>query len=354
VRILMTSDTVGGVFTYTSELARALEARGDEVVVATLGAPLRAHQREQLPSEVYQSGFALEWMDGSDDDVEASGRWLAELTSEVAPDVVQLSSYAHGAVDLRVPKIVVGHSCVASWWRAVHGMEAPAAWDGYRRRVRGGLLRADAVVAPTRAMLAELEAIYGIRGGTVIPNGSAAACAPPHVEKRPVVLAAGRFWDAAKNLVALDEAAHGLTWPVVVAGDLGGGKPPSHAVATGSLPTAELAALRRSAAIFAAPSRYEPFGLAILEAARDRCALVLGDIASLREVWGDAARYVDPADPSDLHTTLENLIANPQERGALAALAQRRAAALGIARSARSYQRLYARLVPTARSVMPA
>ena len=40
------------------------------------------------------------------------------------------------------------------------------------------------------------------------------------------------------------------------------------------------------ASIYALPARYEPFGLSILEAALSGAALVLGDIPSLREVWG--------------------------------------------------------------------
>ena len=40
------------------------------------------------------------------------------------------------------------------------------------------------------------------------------------------------------------------------------------------------------AAIYIATSRYEPFGLAPLEAALSRCALVANDIPSLRELWG--------------------------------------------------------------------
>src|SRR5438309_233129 len=37
--------------------------------------------------------------------------------------------------------------------------------------------------------------------------------------KEPIVLAAGRLWDEAKNLMTLDEAAPASPWPVYVAGD---------------------------------------------------------------------------------------------------------------------------------------
>jgi glycogen(starch) synthase len=46
--VLMTADTVGGVWTYAAELARTLAARGVDVHLATMGAPVRAHQRQQV------------------------------------------------------------------------------------------------------------------------------------------------------------------------------------------------------------------------------------------------------------------------------------------------------------------
>ena len=44
--------------------------------------------------------------------------------------------------------------------------------------------------------------------------------------------------------------------------------------------------------IFVSVSRYEPFGLAVLEAAHAGCALVLSDIPTFRELWQGAASFV--------------------------------------------------------------
>jgi glycosyltransferase involved in cell wall biosynthesis len=118
----------------------------------------------------------------------------------------------------------------------------------------------------------------------------------------------------------------------------------AHASASGHLPAAELAALRRRAAIFAAPARYEPFGLAILEAARDRCALVLGDIPSLRELWDGAARFVDPGDSRALHDALAELAAEGAERERLARAAQERSSRYTTASCAAAYRALYDRV----------
>jgi glycosyltransferase involved in cell wall biosynthesis len=80
------------------------------------------------------------------------------------------------------------------------------------------------------------------------------------------------------------------------------------------------------ATIFAHPARYEPFGLAPLEAALRGCALVLGDIESLREVWGDAAVYVDPEDDDALAAALDAFALDDELRRDFAARAGRRAA----------------------------
>jgi glycosyltransferase involved in cell wall biosynthesis len=290
MKVLMTADTVGGVLTYANDLAAALDA---EVVRATFG-PRGAGR--------YHRDLRLEWMDDPWDDVARAEEWLLEIEERERPDVVHLNTYAHGAAPFRASKVVVGHSCVLSWWRAVKGCAAPAEWDHYRDVVRAGLRGADAVIAPTAFMLGELEELYGPLPGRprVIHNGSAA---PVHRgPKQRFVLAAGRMWDEAKNLCALEAAARGLGAPVVIAGD---GAP------MGRLSPARLARLRERAAVFAAPARYEPFGLAILEAARAGCSLVLGDIPSLRELWDGAARFVDPDDPAALRTAIRDALDHP-------------------------------------------
>ena len=65
--------------------------------------------------------------------------------------------------------------------------------------------------------------------------------------------------------------------------------------------------------------------LFVLEAALCGCALVLGDIRSLREVWGPAASYVDPDDAETLAGTLNALLDDPARRHAAALAAVERA-----------------------------
>jgi glycogen synthase len=353
-RVLMTADTVGGVWTYAVELARALEARGVEVGIATMGAPIAPHQREQLAGTqrvtLFASSYKLEWMQDCWDEVEAAGQWLLQLEREFAPDLVHLNQYAFGALALRAPTLLVAHSCVLSWWRAVHGEAAPPEWDRYRVQVALGLAGAGLVAAPTDAMLRSLRENYAFRKpGLVLPNGASADHFAP-APKEHFVLAAGRLWDAAKNLAALEQVAPGLPWPVKVAGSNrhpGGGEVVAqHVQCLGELPRNALAREFGRAAIYALPARYEPFGLSVLEAALSGCALVLGDIATLREVWGDAALYVAPDDHEALGRTLRRLIDEPQERIRLAAAAQARAQRYTPARMAEATLQAYASLAP--------
>jgi hypothetical protein len=234
--------------------------------------------------------------------------------AELRPDVVHLNGFVHAALAWSAPVVVVAHSDVISWWRAVRGGAPPPWLDEYARRVEAGLAAADSVCAPTQAVLDDLRASYGFDGGAVVPNGRRATAAAG--AKEPLVAGLGRFWDEAKNVGALERVAQRIAWPVELAGP---------GTRRGPVGPDEACALLARARIFAAPARYEPFGLTALEAAHAGCALVLGDIPSLREVWGEAARYVPPNDDDALADALDELAANPAQVRELAERAGERA-----------------------------
>jgi len=349
VNVLMTADTVGGVWTYAMELTRSLP--DVRFTLATMGRRPSEGQRAEVPEnvELIESSYRLEWQDDPWQDVDAAGDWLLALERETAADVVHLNGYSHGALPFRAHKLVVAHSCVLSWWRAVHGTAAPPEWDDYRNAVRQGLEGADLVVAPTAAMLGTLARNYGFRrGGIVIPNARSAQRFVP-LTKEPFVLAAGRMWDAAKNIEALEAVAAKLRWPVKVAGSLqhpdGNIRQGHHVQTLGELTADALATELGRAAVYALPARYEPFGLSALEAALCGCALVLGDIASLREVWEDAALYVPADDLDALETTLGRLIADVSLRQRMAERAHSCALRYAPARMARHYVLAYERVL---------
>ena len=231
-------------------------------------------------------------MDDPWDDVERAGDWLLGLARRARPDLVHLNGYAHAALPWRRPALVVGHSCVLSWWRAVRGEPAPPAWGRYREAVARGLAGRRLVVAPAAAMLAALARHYGplaARGGSS-PTAGRPRTSRAGAAKEPFVLAAGRLWDEAKNLAALA----GSRRACLAGARRRRGQPPR----------------RRHGADRAAPAprpprspRTWPAGMAAavdLRAARalravrplgarggpGGCALVLGDIPSLREAVG--------------------------------------------------------------------
>jgi glycogen synthase len=352
----MTADTVGGVWTYALELTRALASQGVEVTLATMGAPLTPGQWEEaraLPNlRVEESTFQLEWMDDPWTDVEAAGEWLLGLEARVRPDVVHLNGYCHGALPWASPTLMVGHSCVLSWWRAVRREDAPERYARYQAEVARGLHAAGRVVAPTRAMLGALREHYGpLPDAEVIFNARRPEDFPPRPGREPFILTAGRLWDEAKNVAALEAVAPRLRWPVKVAGEtwhpsLGEVVHSRRVEPLGRLSPRELAGWMGRAAIYALPARYEPFGLSVLEAALAGCALVLGDIPTLREVWGDdAAIFVPPTDVDALADALELLRREPGRRARLALCARARALEYGPARMSASYLAAYASLV---------
>lgn len=350
----MTADSVGGVWNYALQLAAELGSKDVEVTLVVMGgkpSPDQAKEAARLPNlSLIGTDFRLEWMEEPEADLHLTGKLLLELEAERQPDVIHLNSYSHAALPFAAPVMVVAHSCVPSWWRACRGTPLPPEWTAYRERVAAGVAAADMVVAPTAAFLREFVGIHGEpRASRVILNGRDPR-AFTAASKRPVVLAAGRLWDEAKNIVTLCTAAEGLPWPVLIAGEAtaphgGTAEVPGNVHCVGRIGSPEIAARMAEAAVFAAPARYEPFGLAILEAALSGCALVLGDIPTLRELWDEAALFVPPANPDALRSALAGLLSDPVASGAWGKRARRRAGRYTAVRMGEAYLDAYRSLV---------
>ena len=355
-RILMTADTVGGVWTYALELTRALQTYDIEVLLATMGPGLTSAQRDDAQSipnlNLFKSDYKLEWMPNCWLDVKRAGDWLLHLENRLQPDVIHLNGFAHAKLPWTNPTLVVGHSCVFSWWQAVHGDTPPPEWQRYKDEVKNGLTSADLVVAPSAAMLRALNTHYGATNNArVIANGRN----PEHFKpgaKEQFVLSAGRLWDAAKNIDRVAEIAPELPWPVFVAGDFQHPQQPmqTNSIASpckwlGPLSESELRSWFAAAPVYALPALYEPFGYTPLEAALSGCALVLGDIDSLREIWRDAAVFVDPNDSQALKTALLELTRDEQHRRNMAQRARERALEFTTARMAQNYFAAYSELL---------
>ena len=178
MHVLVTADTIGGVWIYTRELVAGLVRKGARVTLVSFGEIPTAAQTEWLDGlrgvDYHPTGFRLEWMQDSQQDIEHSSQYLMSLIEEVRPDVLHFSQFAYGALPTSIPKLVVAHSDVLSWWESVNGVEAPEDdWiRQYRQTVSGGLNSAMAVVAPSHWMMQCVERLYGVpQMRAVINNG---------------------------------------------------------------------------------------------------------------------------------------------------------------------------------------
>jgi glycogen(starch) synthase len=348
-RLLMTADAVGGVWTFAIELAAGLADHGVRTRLAVLGPPPAADQQRRAAAipglELVVTGHDLEWRDRRGVIGWAARQRLLALAEDFRPDVVHVNGFREAACGWGAPVVLVAHSCVRSWWRACRGCEPPIEWSAYDAAVRAGLEAADAVVAPTESFLGELELLYGILPrARAIPNGRTLIL-PGRRRRKPLILAAGRLWDEGKNMAVLARVAPRLRWPVAVAGEAPRGGALPNLVHLGRLDEAALIDAMSEAEIFCAPALYEPFGLAVLEAATCGAALVLSTAPSFVELWGTAARLIDPDDLDGLAGILLDLIRNPLAREQLQSAARDRAAAYSRARMTDAYLGLYAGLV---------
>jgi len=338
-RLLLSCDAVGGVWQYSLDVAAARGAQGAQTLLAVLGPPPNADQRQEaaaLPGvELIETGLPLDWTAKCPGEVLDAAENLARLAGREQADLVQVHAPALvGRAVWPAPLLAVAHSCVATWWRAAGSGPLPddLAW---RAELTGlGLRRADLAVAPSRAFAADLAAAYGLdRPVAVVHNGRALPSQPQGPAPDGPVLTVGRLWDRAKNAQLLDRVAARVRGPIVAAGPLTGPHGESATLpalqTVGTLGRSRLEDCYRGAAVFASPAVYEPFGLAVLEAAGHGLPLVLSDIPTFRELWGGAALLLPADDDGAWVATLTMLLNDRERRTALGEAARARSLRYG-------------------------
>lgn len=226
----------------------------------------------------------------------------------------------------------VGYSAAFRiWYRFLH------------RRLSGSALQ---IVTDSEFSRGELKKYCGLEfdRSAVIPLGTDHICGVPAddwvFERRGLtpkrfVLAAGSL-NPNKNLATLAEAARRLAergMSLVVAGG-GNAKVfqstdldmPTSVRFLGYVTDAELRALYQQACCFVFPSRYEGFGLPPLEAMACGCPVVVSRAASLPEVCGNAALYIDSSDPAHIADTVIKLTEDAALRSSLSERGAKQAA----------------------------
>ena len=326
MHVLVTTDTLSGVWTYTRELVTGLISRGMRVTLVSFGEVPLPQQNAWIDNldglDYRPTAFRLDWMQEGEQDLSDSAAYLTALVEEMKPDLLHLNQHCYGSLPVKTPRLVVAHGDVISWWKAVHGREPEdSRWlRWYRSMVIRGVSKATAVVAPSMWMRDTVRTCY-IRPvhESVIYGGRNPVYFNPYVSKDDSVLAVGRWLDAGKQVSLLTQHKHPL--PVCIVGTDVPVQAPRVPIRTdvkldagnlcvalrGPQTEAQLRNLYSRAAIFAATSRYESFGTTSLEAALSRCAIVANDIPIYREIWGDAALYFQANDAGSLAGVIRRL-----------------------------------------------
>ncbi len=354
-KVLITADAVGGVWQYSTDLARGLSGIGIETVLVVLGPPptrRQASQAEAVPGlTLVETDLVLDWMAEDASGVEAAGKALALLAEQHDVDLVQLNAPAIAAVaDFPVPVVGVQHSCVGTWWDAVHGTELPADFAWRTELVRAGLHKANVVVTPTDAFGLATRRRYELPQVPKTVHNGRKPFKLPRRPQRDFAFTAGRLWDQGKNLATLDASAGRMAVPIHAAGPVRGPNGASvmfeHLHCVGSLGEEGLARWLAAKPVFVSSALYEPFGLAVLEAATAGCPLILSDIPTFRELWDGAALFVPPRDEGAFALAIGNLVNDEFGREMMGKAASERAARFTPEAMAAQMAAIYRALLP--------
>lgn len=227
----------------------------------------------------------------------------------------------------------------------------------FRLVIREAARRATRILVPSRStaedVIRELRVPADRRGDVVVTPEAANPAYRPDPDVRPAgpaVLFVGRR-DPYKNLPALVRAFARVLREVpaarlVVVGPPDARYPEAEAAARevrlgdavewrGYVDGPGLVRAYREAAVFALPSRYEGFGLPVLEAMACGTPVVCGNGSSLPEVAGDAASLVPPDDEGEIAGAVVRVLTDPAHAAALRERGLHRAAQFSWERTAR-------------------
>ena len=351
LKLFMTADAVGGVFTYALDLAKGLATHGVTTTLALLGPSPTPAQRERaadIPGlRLVETHLPLDWLAEDRRAADQAASEIAALAEFYHADIVHLNTPSLACDHYHCPVVVALHSCLASWWAAVKQGPMPPDFRWRTELMAYGLRCADARVCPSAALAGEAGRIYG-RLPSVVHNGRSM---PPELraEKHaPYVLSTGRLWDEGKGLATLAAAASVIDLPVVVAGPVhgpnGSRAATDHIVTLGTLEEAEMRRRLAEGPVFVSTALYEPFGLGVLEAAQAGCGLVLSDIPSFRELWSGAALFAAPRDPMAFAVAVNQLAGDCELCRRLGMAARERAGRYTVEAMASKMMEIYAGL----------
>ncbi len=289
---------------------------------------------------------------------------------KLAPDIVHFTNHlGPRARKTHARYVVTIHDLTA--WRLPGAI--PPLYSRYiRTATTWAVKRADLILCPSEAIKHEVVERFGLNGEKVRTawnmDSQLPKLSPQRQEeifqslatrlglRRPFLLFVGTL-EHRKNVTTLVEAFAKLAktsdLQLVLAGRPGYGFAQIQAaiepldcrgriVMTGFLGDEELALLYQLAELFVYPSRYEGFGIPLVEAMNFRLPIVASRIPSTEEVAGEAAVYYgDPMDARALAQTIAEVIAQPALKEELASRAQKRAADFTFDKITKQYLEAY-------------
>jgi glycogen synthase len=224
MKILMTTDTVGGAWHFSMDLATCLIDEKIEVILVAMGPPLKKGQEAEIKAlkkagvGFYHRDFRLEWMDDPWEDIKQAGNWVQSIYEKERPDLMHFNNYSLVDLGWKVPTLLVAHSCVASWWKAVKKEPLPNRFDRYMETVQSAFDNANVVVSPSQAQLDVYRELYGSNSNQKVVYNGITPAPDYNSNKLPILFSMGRLWDDAKNVELIIKAAPKIAGEIFIAG----------------------------------------------------------------------------------------------------------------------------------------
>ncbi|GGC73396.1 glycosyltransferase [Chelatococcus reniformis] len=335
MRIVMSVDTLGGGWTRSLDLARALAPQGVETTFAILGpqpTPAQDAAMRAVPGlKSMVTNAPIDWLAADESDVEAASHAVARFANIIDPDIVHLGSpLMAGFGHFHAPTVVACDPSAVIAWKVDNSPERPLAPWRHELTARG-YDAATALVAATAALAERTAEAFDLpRLPAVVPSGRRPPRpgGPAH-PVRDFALVAAHAWDVGENIWVLNRAAGRTQVPLMVAGPRehidGSAVDFGNLWSLGPMPEGELARWLEAAPVFVSSALCESECTPVLEAAHMACALVLSDRPTFRETWNDAAVFVDPGDDAGFAHAIDSLIGDPDRCRQMAKLARQRA-----------------------------
>ncbi len=318
---LLTLDpwTVGGTQTYARGLVRALAAHGMldyRVYVSEIATPAGG----DLPTTVVPEFPARR---------SRLGRVVGLTRTTLADGRLRRALDRGHAAAFHFPLTVMLPSVDVPTATTIHDLQheafpqffsRPQLW--YRRRTYGRAVKASRIVIAVSEYVRDClvdRLDYPREQVRVIYHGIDERFAPDGREREPFLLYPANWWPH-KNHELLLEAFVRVRRKRPELGLVltGSGHPaglPDGVTSLGRVPVDRLVDLYRSASALVFPSLYEGFGWPPLEAMACGCPAAVSRVASLPEVCGEAAVYLDPTSVEDIARGIEEVLDHPAPGG---------------------------------------